>query len=629
MACRSEQYLGSQSSGKPWSNWAELAGGRVDTFYEPVSLGDIVGIVQDAEAKGKHIRVVGSGWAFEDIAYSPDFMVSLARLHSVLDYVTDPTTGALLSLTRPNGRSLVHVEAGMKVATLNAQLAKRGLAMPTLGGSNGQSIVGALSTSTHGADFAEPPFCDLIHAMHVVGVGGQEYWIERETAPITSSARLGRVLPCPDTLVVRDDEAFDAIAVGLGRFGIVYSVVLEAVPAYSLAQQRDVLLLPQVLDYLRTGVRDGTSFRPLMAALPAPAVEVSATGSARAVQLLIDPRSPQLVHAVRNWLATGPDPPQPPPSQNPICSLGAAGLIGIGAASLFVLGMNPVALKNPAVLADPTRPIQLTAKAGELVALLASNPNMRPGDALAAVTNAYWQLQISQLPDAISLVGYITQYSTKRGPSYSIMTGAPTYDANGDVLPHELHNCYKANSCEVVFDAADSRYVDFLAIITATAPGFQQAGYISVRFSAPSRALLSMQNFTSTQTVAIEVSAFKGMLDSAAWIDFVLQTAQLLGGRPHWGQQNHLTAAQVKSLYGDLLDRWRAVLGGFSGNSTLFSSAFTIARGLEPQGARAIKIEEAAAQLASNANIAIMSLLLDDEPAPKKLRHVKQHLSGA
>jgi len=48
----------------------------------------------------------------------------------------------------------------------------------------------------------------------------QEYWIERESAPITSNARLGSVLPCPDTLVIRDDEAFDAIAVGLGRFGI-------------------------------------------------------------------------------------------------------------------------------------------------------------------------------------------------------------------------------------------------------------------------------------------------------------------------------------------------------------------------------------------------------------------------
>jgi len=629
MACRSEQYSGGKSNSIPWSNWAELAGGQVDTFYEPGSLADVVGIVQDSDTKQKQIRVVGSGWAFDDIAYSPDVMVSLVRLQSVLEYVTDPGAGALLSPTLPNGRRLVHVEAGMKVATLNAQLAARGLAMPTLGGSNGQSIVGAFSTSTHGADFFEPPFCDLVHAMHVVGPGGQEYWIERESAPITSSARLGRVLPCPDTLIIRDDEAFDAIVVGFGRFGIVYSVVLETVPAYSLGQQRDVLPVPVVLALLRGGQNAGTGLHPLFDALPQPADEFHAVGAARGMQLLIDPRNPQLVHIVRNWLASGADPPQPPPSQNPICQLGAGGLIGIGVGSIFLLGMNPLALKNPAVLADPTRPIQLTNKAIELGVRLAANPNMRPGDALALVTNAYWELGISQLPDAISLAGYIGQYSTKRGPSYSIMTGAPTYDANGRLLPHELHNCYKANSCEVVFDAADSRYLDFLAIITAAAPQYRQAGYISARFSARSRALLSMHNVASAQAVSIEVSAFKGMLDSAAWIDFVLQTALPLGGRPHWGQQNRLTEPQVRSLYGDKLDRWRAVLAGFSGNSTRFSSVFTIAKGLEPLGSRHIKIEGPAGQVASSVDAAVLTLLLDDDPPRRAAADIGLHQTGA
>jgi FAD binding domain/D-arabinono-1,4-lactone oxidase len=613
MTCRSEHYSGGTANRVPWSNWAELAGGLVDTHYEPASLADIVGIVQDADARQKHIRVVGSGWAFDDIAYSSDIMVSLVRLQHVLEYVTDPDAGALLSLTLPNGRRLVHVEAGMKVATLNAQLDARGLAMPTLGGSNGQSIVGAFSTSTHGADFYEPPFCDFVHAMHVVGPGGQEYWIERESGPITSSARLGQVLPCPDTLIIRDDEAFDAMVVGFGRFGIVYSVVLETVRAYSLGQQRDVLPTPVVLALLRGGQAAGTGFHPLLDALPAPSAQLSVVGGVRGMQLLIDPRSPQLVHAVRRWDVAGLDPPQPTPGPNAFCQLGAGGLIAAGVIAIFALGMFAGALKDPAVLADPTRPLRLTAKAAELGIRLAANPNMRPGEALALVTNAFWDLGISQLPDAISLVGYITQYGTARGPSYSIMTGAPTYDPSGQALPHELHNCYKANSCEVMFDAADSRYIDFLAIITNAAPQFRQAGYISARFSKRSRALLSMLNVASEQAVSIEVSAFKGMLDSAAWIDFVLQAALPLGGRPHWGQQNRLIEPQVKSLYGDKLDRWRAVLSAYSGNSTLFSSTYTIAKGLEPEGKRDIKVEGPAGQVALSVDAAILALLLDDE----------------
>jgi hypothetical protein len=618
MACRSQQYSGGVSRGTTWSNWAELAGGPVETLFEPDSLADIVGIVQDAEAKGKHVRVFGSRWAFEDCAYSPDVMVNLVRLRSVLDYVTDPNVGALLQPTLPNGRSLVHVEAGMKIAALNAQLAARGLAMPTLGGSNGQSIAGALSTSSHGGDFDEPPFCDLVHAVHLVGVGGQEYWIERETAPITLNAGLRRVLPCPDTLVVRDDEALDAVIVGLGRFGIIYSLVLEVVPAYSLAQERVYMPLQQTLAYLRDGVRDGTTFRPLLDALSAPPPGLGITGEARAVQLVIDPRNPQVVNVVRNWLATGPDPPMTP-SSNPMCDLGAGKIIAIGAGSIVLLGMTPAALPDLSVLADPTRPLRLTEKAAELVARYAANQNMRAGDALAAVSNAYWDLGISMLPDALSSVSYLFHYSTLRGPSYAVMTGGPMYDANGNPLPNELFDCYKANSCEIAFDAADSRYVDAVAMLAAAAPGFKQAGYISVRLSARSRALLSMQSFTSSHAVSIEVSAFKGMTDSARWIEFALQSAQGLGGRPHWGQQNHPTAPQVEQMYGDRLARWRAVLGGFSGRSTLFGNAFTVARGLEPQGSRAIKVEGAAWQLGSAVEPAL-NLLLLDPPTPGRPR---------
>lgn len=68
----------------------------------------------------------GSGWAYEDNAYSLDVMVNLARLDSVLDYVTDPEAGAFLPAAAPDGRSLVHVEGGMK-RDLLFSLAKIGI----------------------------------------------------------------------------------------------------------------------------------------------------------------------------------------------------------------------------------------------------------------------------------------------------------------------------------------------------------------------------------------------------------------------------------------------------------------------------------------------------------------------
>jgi hypothetical protein len=609
MACRSRQYSGSIAQPTAWANWAGLAGGKVEALYEPDTLPDIVRIVQVSQAAGMQIRVVGSGWAFEDIAYSPDVMVSLARLQSVLSYVTDPERGALLSLTVSGGRRLVHVEAGMKVAALNAQLAARNLAMPTLGGSNGQSIVGALSTSTHGADFEEPPFCDLIHAIHLVGVDGQEYWIERASAPITSNARLGRVLPCPDTLVVRDDDLFDAVAVGLGRFGIIYSVILETVPAHSLALERITRPLFTVMNLLREGVAQGSFLDPLLSAMPPPSPQLNAVARRpRGIELLVDPRNTFSVNVVRRWRAVGPDMGMNPQS-NQLCDLGAAGVLGLGAAFLTTAGMNPAFLGDPSVLLDPTRVPRLTQKQIELLALMAGS--LTPGEAAAAVLNACWDFGITRVPDALSMVIYYSRFAPQRGPSYAVMAGAPTYDAFGARLPHELHWCYRANSCEIVFDAADGRHIDLMERLAERAPDFRQAGYLSLRYSRRSRALLSMHNVASGHAASIEVSTFPYLRDSASWIEYVLSQAQALGGRPHWGQQNRLSAAQTSGLYGLQLDRWRAVLAGLSGSSTLFSNSFTTARGLEPAGSRSIGIVGSAWELSSSAVEAVTTLLLD------------------
>jgi hypothetical protein len=610
LACRSEQYSGSITNGYSWSNWAGLAGGNVETFYEPGSLADIVRVVQDAQAANKLIRVVGSGWAFEDIAYSPDVIVSLARMNSVLNYVTDSADGALLSQTVAGGRTLVHVEAGMKIATLNLQLAARSLAMPTLGGSNGQSIVGALSTSTHGGDFEEPPFCDLIHAIHLVGVEGREYWIERASAPITISARLGRVLPCPDTLVVRDEELFDAVAVGLGRFGIIYSVVLETVPAYSIARERTLVPSAFVTNWLREGIDQGSFLEPLFRNLPPPSSSLNAVSTRpRGMDLIIDSRNTAAVHVVRRWLATGPD-MGVGGGGNALCDLGAPAVLSIGAAAITTLGMNPAFVGNPLVFADPSRLPRLTEKQMELLALNAAH--MTPGEALAVVTNAYWDFDITTVPDVLAFGIFQLQFSAQRGPSYVVMTGTPTYDAEGARLPHELHWCYRVNSCEIMFDAIDTRYIDFLTLLAASAPKFRQAGYISLRYSGRSRALLSMHHVASAHAVSIEVSTAKYLRDSADWIEFVLREAQTLGGRPHWGQQHHPGAAQTQGLYGARLDRWRALLAGLSGRSKLFSNAFTVARGLEPQGTKSIQIEGTAAELASSAVGATSMILLED-----------------
>jgi FAD/FMN-containing dehydrogenase len=138
---------------------------------------------------------------------------------------------------RDGSQPLVHIEAGMEVGILNLLLEKRGLAMCTLGGANGQTIAGAVSTSTHGGDVDRSPLPDYVRALHLVTASGREIWLEKGSSSITDDdGCLRRAVGCQHLCVVRDDDIFNAAVVSVGRFGVVYSVVLQVTKAFRLCE---------------------------------------------------------------------------------------------------------------------------------------------------------------------------------------------------------------------------------------------------------------------------------------------------------------------------------------------------------------------------------------------------------
>jgi hypothetical protein len=127
-------------------------------------------------------------------------------------------------------------------------------AFETLGGAGGQTVFGALTTGTHGGDFHVGPIADSVMAVHLVADGGHHYWIEPESLThlgerLTDDAKL-RALYGDDRYkgkaatgnenftILRDDNLFNAVTIGAGRFGVVYSVVIRAVRQYTLHQER-------------------------------------------------------------------------------------------------------------------------------------------------------------------------------------------------------------------------------------------------------------------------------------------------------------------------------------------------------------------------------------------------------
>src|SRR4051812_17865741 len=269
MVCSASSYTGVRKDNVAWSNWSGRSKRQLASLFTPAlpgattpdvpipppaGLQQLVKVVKDATDAHLSLHAIGSGWAFDDQAVGDQWTIDISGLRSRLT----ETVGQALVVDIPNTlaatgpgltdawranqadrtsrHKLVHVEAGIKLWQLIQMLDGIGLALPTLGGSNGQALAGVVNTSVHGGDWNEPAFPGVVRAIHLVTDGGRELWIEPTSAPITQDDRLKPTLSCPSVEVIRSDEVFNGALVGLGRFGVVYSYVIEVRPQFWVSE---------------------------------------------------------------------------------------------------------------------------------------------------------------------------------------------------------------------------------------------------------------------------------------------------------------------------------------------------------------------------------------------------------
>jgi hypothetical protein len=221
--------------------------------YQPRNRGEFVAAVMQTEGEGRSLRALGSNWALSGAGVASDVIdTSLLSQHLSRPF---PNRGQALAPSRlrgsgsdflqqscvrdaqTSGRFFVHVEAGIKLRQLLDDLAQCGLSLPTMGDGAGQSLLGMLSTGSHGGDLRVKPLVEWIRAVHLVSATGQELWVTPSGSPFAFVPLLTQ-LPdwCADTRFVTDDDTFAAVRLGVGRMGAVYAVVLEVVEQYTLLE---------------------------------------------------------------------------------------------------------------------------------------------------------------------------------------------------------------------------------------------------------------------------------------------------------------------------------------------------------------------------------------------------------
>jgi len=536
-----------------WQNYEQTLSLVAAAIDKPGTLEDIVAIIQYAERNQQQVHAFGSKWSFSDCATGID--PSNLRLVDTTGLIQDIQT-VQRAMIAGDPAHVYHVQAGIQIQDLYVRLDRKGLGLETMGGSSGQTLAGAISTGTHGGDLFMPPLADSVLAIHLVGAGGIQYWVE--PFPGITDANSLRQFVAPDIdpkNIIYNDSFFDAVLVSLGCMGVIYAVVLRVRDQYTLTET--------------TTQTTWQAFVPTAAAMLNDPTQ-------RFLQLIIDPYPDS--NANNTCLVTtrleGGD---------SACNCKTGDLLG---AALHILADLESASPDKAGLlglegiralinGDPRVSTIYKALVTLINAILVQAPDLRSVLVrdYGAVLLAGWP------PGTCNGKSFCVMDSTLRGPGGNIPPN-PSNPPNPPPTP--------GLSIEVSFQSIASNgsmpWVGFMNSVLATinaATGTFLAGYIALRFTGLTRACLGMQQFS--QNCSVEISVLGGVRGELSLLTSILNTAYGAGGLPHWGQLLDLPGGiQGNGNLYPRFNEWRRVYPQLSNNFTqrTFENALSTRWGL-------------------------------------------------
>jgi L-gulono-1,4-lactone dehydrogenase len=194
-----------------WRNWAGDQQCVPVAVERPASVEELRDAVARAAGGGRTVRVAASGHSFTDIACTDGVMVRLDRMNRVLE--VDPVA------------RLAKVEAGILIRDLSEALAGLGLALENLGDIDVQTVAGAISTATHGTGERFGNISAQVEALELVTADGSVVECSRDSDP----------------------ELWRAARVGVGSLGVIASLTLRCVPAFTIRRHDHPLPLEEAL----------------------------------------------------------------------------------------------------------------------------------------------------------------------------------------------------------------------------------------------------------------------------------------------------------------------------------------------------------------------------------------------
>ena len=193
-----------------WRNWAGTATAEPARWYWPRTVEAIAAAVKEAASAGLTVRALGSGHSFTPAGVTSGAALDLSGWTGIVS--ADTQTG------------LVTVRSGTTIRALNAALDTLGLALPNLGDIDAQTISGAISTGTHGTGARLGGIATAVAALEIVLADGSVVSCSPRERP----------------------ELFAAATIGVGALGVISTMTLACVPAFTLTADERPLPLAEV-----------------------------------------------------------------------------------------------------------------------------------------------------------------------------------------------------------------------------------------------------------------------------------------------------------------------------------------------------------------------------------------------
>ena len=202
-------------------------------------------LVRDAVNDRTRLRALGGGWSLSRAAVTDGYLINTKPLR-IRGTMTGPSVSPDYAGDR---KTLRFVQCGNSITRLNRALANEKLSLKASGSSNGQTIVGAMSTGTHGAGLDAGAVQDFVVGLHVIVGANDHVWLERQSYPVVTQRFVDKL----GARLIRDDTLFNAALVSFGSFGIIHGVLIETEPRYLLEAHRIRMDFDQGLLQAMTG----------------------------------------------------------------------------------------------------------------------------------------------------------------------------------------------------------------------------------------------------------------------------------------------------------------------------------------------------------------------------------------